>query len=324
MARVNWRKTMNYIAWNQNRLTDLITFWNQELGNEFPMSKALFKQNSFDDVNVLNTGSYIAVDENDNITGMIVAKVWQETLAIEADVKQGHIQVLLVSSDHRGKGIGSSLLKRAEESLIKNGANRIQMGGDPFHYFPGIPESNQQTQHWLEHQGYTLGTKVFDLINHTKKNHSFPSDDTVTYDLLKQDDHTRFIAFLHDHFPGGWEYQAIKYFEMGGDGREFVIAKKNTKIIGFCRINDHQSPIIAQNMYWSDIFDQKVGGIGPLGISDDEQKQGYGLTIVKAAMAHLQDRDIKTMIIDWTDHLQFYKKLDFDVWKTYRACSKTL
>ena len=37
------------------------------------------------------------------------------------------------------------------------------------------------------------------------------------------------------------------------------------------------SPFIAQNVYWSPLFEEEVGGIGPLGIDAEEQKQGYGL-----------------------------------------------
>ena len=67
-----------------------------------------------------------------------------------------------------------------------------------------------------------------------------------------------------------------------------------------------------------------VGGIGPLGIDPEEQKQGYGLGIVQAAMAYLQERKIETIIIDWTIFLEFYGKLDFEPWKKYGVYLKDL
>nr|WP_084544167.1 GNAT family N-acetyltransferase [Paenisporosarcina indica] len=48
--------------------------------------------------------------------------------------------MLLVDSDHRGKGIGTMLLKLAEADLKENGIEVMQLAGDPFHYFSGIPD----------------------------------------------------------------------------------------------------------------------------------------------------------------------------------------
>ena len=116
----------------------------------------------------------------------------------------------------------------------------------------------------------------------------------------------------------------MKYFQLGGEGREFVILKKDGRIIGFCRINDDESPMIAQNMYWRTLFSQSVGGIGPLGIDENEQKQGYGLAIVQAGIAFLQARKIESIIIDWTILVEFYEKLDFSIWKTYGIYLKNI
>ncbi|MFK4997057.1 GNAT family N-acetyltransferase [Bacillus sp. N9] len=76
--------------------------------------------------------------------------------------------------------------------------------------------------------------------------------------------------------------------------------KKNNQIIGFCRINDNASPFIAQNIYWAPLFQHDLGGIGPLGIDSNERNNGYGLAIVQAALYYLQERKIKTIVIDWT------------------------
>ena len=48
------------------------------------------------------------------------------------------------------------------------------------------------------------------------------------------------------------------------------------------------------------------------------------LAIVQAAMAYLQERNIDTIIIDWTILVEFYGKLDFDPWKKYGVYLKDL
>ncbi|WP_186670871.1 GNAT family N-acetyltransferase [Sporosarcina sp. BP05] len=315
---------MKIIAWKRDRLKELVELWNKELAVDFPMREELFIQNSFDDVNISYGSSYIAVDDQDHVIGFVVAKRWQEEIDVKMDPKRGWIQVLLVDSAHRGKGIGTTLLERAEADLKGNGVEEMQLGGDPFHYFSGIPDHYTDAQKWAEKHGYNKRVDTYDLINHLDKKYDLPVDHSVAFSILKKKEEADLISFLERCFPGRWVYETMKYFEMNGNGREFVIVKKKGQIIGFCRINDRHSPFIAQNVYWSPLFEQEVGGIGPLGIDANEQKQGYGLAIVQAAMVYLQQRSIETIIIDWTILVDFYKKLDFNPWKTYGVYLKDL
>ena len=315
---------MKIIAWKRDRLEELVELWNKELAVDFPMRKELFIQNSFNDVNVSYEGSYIAVDDQDHVIGFVVAKRWQETIDVKMDPKRGWIQVLLIDSAHRGKGLGTKLLKRAEAQLKGNGVEEMQLGGDPFHYFSGIPDQYKNAQKLAEKHGYTKRVDTYDLINHLDKKYDLPVDNSVAFSILKKEEEDDLISFLERCFPGRWVYETMKYFEMNGDGREFVVVKKKGQIIGFCRINDSHSPFIAQNVYWSPLFEQEVGGIGPLGIDANEQKQGYGLAIVQAAIAYLQERNTETIIIDWTILVDFYKKLDFNPWKIYGVYLKDL
>ncbi|WBX82247.1 GNAT family N-acetyltransferase [Virgibacillus salarius] len=109
----------------------------------------------------------------------------------------------------------------------------------------------------------------------------------------------------------------MQYFKHGGTGREFVVLKKNQHIIGFCRINDASSPIIAQNVYWSPLFNEALGGIGPLGVDEQERGNGYGKMVVQAGIHYLRERGINRIVIDWTGLVNFYKQLDYGVWKSY-------
>src|SRR5699024_8165519 len=107
-------------------------------------------------------------------------------------------------------------------------------------------------------------------------------------------------------------------------GREFVVLRKNNRIIGFCRINDEHSPMIAQNVYWAPLITGELGGVGPLGIDENERGQGYGLAIVEAGLAFLRQRGICHIVIDWTDLVNFYKKLGFCPWKGYLVYQKEI
>lgn len=315
---------MKFIPWHRNRLNDIVAFWNQELSNDFPMRNELFKQNSFNDENVCDEGSQIAVDDDDNVIGFVVAKRWQEPLDVEMPKKTGWIQALLVDQRYRNQGIGSKLLSHAETNLKTNGVNNIQLGRDPWHYFPGIPTQYKHIAKWFGERGYRKQGDDFDLIHHydpTTKS-TLPSNKNVTFSILAKYEKEDFLAFLHRCFPGRWEYEAIHYFEKGGIGREFAVVKKNNQIIGFCRLNDGKSPLIAQNVYWALLFKEELGGVGPLGIDSNERGNGYGLAIVEAGIFFLRERNINSIVIDWTGLVEFYKKLGYDIWKSYSSFRK--
>ncbi|GGP16815.1 GNAT family N-acetyltransferase [Oceanobacillus neutriphilus] len=315
---------MRLEAWNEERIEDIVQLWNQEIGAGFPMRKELFKQNSFEDENICNRASAIAVDDEDNVIGFIAAKIYQEKKMLDMSRTTGWIQVLLVSRNHRNKGIGSKLLVNAETHLKNAGANQILLGRDPWHYFPGIPVEMEKTKAWFAYKGYENNGTDHDLIR-TYNVHDevkIPKIDGVEFSVLELEDKELFLEFLQRCFPGRWEYEAIHYFQKGGTGREFAILKKEEKIIGFCRMNDEKSVLIAQNVYWAPLFKERLGGIGPLGVDERERGQGYGLAIVEAGIAFLRQRGISRIVIDWTGLVEFYNLLGYDIWKTYASYRK--
>ncbi|MGG4178717.1 GNAT family N-acetyltransferase [Virgibacillus pantothenticus] len=316
---------MKILAWNYSYLEEIVSLWNRELGSDFPMKKTLFKQNSFQDQNVCPDASLIALD-NGNVIGFIVAKIWQEKLPVQMSETTGWIQVLLVDQSYRNKGIGTKLLSQAETVLFNRDVKQILLGRDPWHYFPGVPINDERTKHWFAARGYeSYGTEHDLLQTYTRKNAiTKPDLPEVEFSILDIEEKEDFLMFLNRCFPGRWEYEAMKYFELGGTGREFIVMKKYGQIIGFCRINDPQSPIIAQNVYWAPLFEASLGGVGPLGVDAAERGHGYGLTVVEAGIAELRKRGIQNIVIDWTGLVDFYKKLGFDVWKSYESFKKSI
>lgn len=320
---------MQLLPWTIDLLESSCELWNQEIGNDFPMRLSLLEQNTFGDPNLFHGGSCIAWDdEKQRVAGFVVSKCWDEHIHdIDLAKGRGWIQVLLVASGYRGQGIGSQLLDYAEKALQQKGVTQVLLGKDPWHFFPGIPKPYTEVQEWFRKRGYIQGGEVYDLYRRedpAKTHRVLPQSDGVEYRLARLGDKERFISFLHRCFPGRWEYEAIHYFHRGGTGREFVVAVKDGNIIGFCRINDAQSPYIAQNVYWAPLFKEELGGAGPLGIDPQERKKGYGLAIVEAGCCFLQQRKITHIVIDWTGLSDFYGKLGFDIWKTYVEYSKNV
>lgn len=321
---------MQYISWTNAGafVNDICALWNKEIGGDFPMRQELFRTNSIQDRNIVKDGSWIVLDNNNSAAGFIVTKLWQEDLGdLRLGDGIGWIQVLMVDSDYAGQGIGTKLLTMAEQKLTEKGAKTIILGSDPWHYFPGVPEHYHDARHWFEQRGYKLKSPDPEIDLYSYKEYQtksrLPELDGVTFRTLQADDRKAILQFLHDSFPGRWEYEAIKYFEYGGTGREFVVAEKDGKMVGFCRINDSRSPFIAQNVYWAPLYAGELGGIGPLGINQASRGYGCGLAIVQAAVNFLQNRGIQHMVIDWTGLESFYEKLGFKKVMGYARYQKT-
>ncbi|SEC11857.1 GNAT family N-acetyltransferase [Paenibacillus sp. GP183] len=319
---------MKYVSLSEDRLTEMCRLWNRELGDQFPMREQLLRQNSFLDVNVLKEGSWLAIEETGGkVVGFVVAKLWQEQRDFVLGAGTGWIQVLLVDRGFRALGVGSELLNRAETALYERGVHKILIGRDPWHYFPGIPKEYPHVRTWLETKGYQDDHRVeHDLLATYDENSecTLPIQEGVSYRLLEKHEKGELLAFFLRCFPGRWEYEAIRYFELGGAGREFVVIEKEGRIIGFCRINDSLSPTIAQNVYWSPLFDNELGGIGPLGVDREYQGRGYGLAVIQAGVHFLRERGIRHIVIDWTTLVSFYEKLNYRVWKVYDSYSKVV
>ena len=301
----------------------IIDLWNRNVDPAFPMTKALFQQNTVEDENILHEGTAVVVDKG-QVIAVVVSKIIKDAKKVPMQMDKGWIHLLLVDKAYRSQGIGTQLLQKAEHALQQAGMIKIQIGGDLLHYFCGIPEHDQTTQQFLVKHGYEPGQVMTDLTHTLKEQVELPTFEEIHFEPLAFEEKEAFLTFMHDAFPGRWEYEAIVYFEKGGTGKEFVVAKKGNDIIGFCRMNDVTGPTIAQNMNWSTAFEGNFGGIGPLGIEASARKGGYGLGITKAAVHFLQKRGVETILIDWTTIIEFYAKLGFTPWQNYHMYSKAL
>ncbi len=321
---------MRVVQLAEERIADMTALWNKEWAGSLPMRERLLRQNMFMDQNVLREGSWMVLEEGtDRLLAFIVAKVYQDQepdLQLGADT--GWVHALVVDPDWRGRGIGGVLLDKAEEALRGIGATRITLGND-FHWrmFPGVPADRQASKSWFEKRGYENLNLTYDLINEYELQDAveLPQADGVTFRLAHTTDKAALIAFMERCFPGRWEYQTKQYWERGGTGREFVLLEKDGgELIGFCRINDSHSPLLAQNIYWAPLFEEELGGIGPLGIDEQFRGNRYGLSIVQAGVAFLRQRGIERIVIDTTPYVDFYAKLGYRTWKTYWCLHKKL
>ncbi|MDR6553068.1 GNAT family N-acetyltransferase [Paenibacillus qinlingensis] len=320
------------ISYNQleaSHLSEILALWNKELSDLFPMRLRLLQQNIVEDQLWLREGSWVAVEQSSGrVVGFAVAKIASaatEGFGIPRDL--GWIHALMVDGSYRRSGIGTALLRKAEEALLNAGAKRVMLGNDLHRrLFPGIPAQLEETRQWFEKRTYTFKEISYDLMNDYGDDQvvTLPTVHEATFRLANPSDREALTAFMHRCFPGKWDYQHRNYWERGGTGREFVLLERDDAIIGFCRMNDAESPLLAQNIYWSGLFEGELGGLGPLGIDESFRGHKYGISIVQAAIHYLLQRGVRNVVIDTTPFVDFYGKLGYQTWKSYARYAKDL
>jgi GNAT superfamily N-acetyltransferase/predicted GNAT family N-acyltransferase len=317
-------RDMEYKKIEETYLNDFLTVWNEEFGKYYPLTQFLIHRNILNCKNVDHEASTMIYDEH-IFVGIIIGKVWNESFEVLGYQDLAWISILYVNPNYRQGGIGSSLIKHAEDVFYAKQKQTIVLGKDPNNFFPGIPNEFHQYYQWFEKRGYQLLRDTYDLMRTVDDCSSLVVLPNISYEILflNKDYFASTLEFMHNNFPGRWTYELSNYIEQGGTGKEYLILLDNNHVIGFCRINDNNTQIINYNMTWSALFDIP-SGIGPLGIDQNYRKLHLGYYIVGYATNQLIQKKVSNIVIDWTSLTSFYAKFGFHIWKTYRYAQKTI
>jgi GNAT superfamily N-acetyltransferase len=313
-------------------LEAMVGLWNVEMGADFPMSERLFRQN------VLGMPSFepddiLLVTEGEKLLGFVVTKPGRQfEPGLWFGPEDGWVNSIVVERSHRRKGIGTALLGRAEAYLRSLGARRIFLGTDLHHFFPGIPVQYEAAQAFATARGYTLGGIAHDLWRDLT-DYEVPErvrevlereSPTVQIRPGTREDMTGFAKFMADEFPGRWRWECLHFLEQGGDPAELTLLFEDGQVAGFSQTYSYRSPVLGSNVMWHPLLGERFGGLGPIGIAERLRGRGLGLALLCESVADLKRRGVERMVIDWTGLVDFYGKIGFTVWKSYRHAEKGL
>lgn len=304
------------------KLNDLYRIWNAEYGNIYPITAELFNRNI---ENVYMKASYVAVD-NGKLIGFVIGKIWHDSYEIKGYDDIGWISLIYVLPKYRKLGIGSNLLDLCIKAFQEYGVHIINLGKDYCNFFPGLPIDLVKYQGWFQKRGFEFTYQTHDLITRisnnklriVNENYRFTSAYGFNKDLV--------INFIKEYWPGRWTKEAIDYYDNGGNGNEYLICLNDkNEICAFAKVCYPTTSVkhMSNSHTWRARFDA-LGGIGPLGVAPSYRGQHLGCDIVAASVNCLVDARASEIIIDWTGLLDFYRKLGFEVWKSYSYLFKKI
>jgi predicted N-acetyltransferase YhbS len=208
----------------------------------------------------------------------------------------------------------------------------VILGGSFHHVFPGIPESSRSLA-FFESQGYTLGKVAWDVWLQgdpigIEEAALAVKKARIRAEILKSGGQTpihahlkkALLAFLEKEFPGRWHYEISAILKGEIASSATLCLFEGERAIGFTQMHEPGSPAACR---WEG-FDPEIASIGPVGLAGDQRGRGLGLAMVVIATQHLRHQGLKKIVIDWTDLIDFYGKLGYQPWQSYRLAEKSL
>ena len=231
-----------------------------------------------------------------------------------AIVNKNTILLLVVDKDYRNRGIGTDLLNKCEELIIKNGFNEIKLGVGFNYLMPGVPTSKKYTEsvhenlnpeinniasNYFEKRGYIHSwgkCNCFDmrmLLSEFVKNDNSIGDEinNILYRWATIDDLDEIIDCADDacQFQDGKFSKYYKNTDLykEDNNQRVLVAVKNNKIVG--------TLIISIETEGKDL-----GCVGCTCVSFKETHQKIGTHLVRLGTKYLKDIGLSNANLSYT------------------------
>lgn len=191
-----------------------------------------------------------------------------------------YLRILAVDPGARGRGIGTALLRDAEEL----GASVI--AAEPGNYFtPGVVDTDETTMRFLKNRGYEPKAETHNLDTPTRR----LEDSTTRRPSPAESD--RVLSFIEKEFGRIWRFEAGRAFETNTP--QILITEDADAITGFAAY---------------DVNNRGLGFFGPTGVAKDRRGRGLGCRLLLDTLSAMRDLGYERAVIPWTDAIEFYRK----------------
>jgi len=322
---------VHFESYRPAMLPGMLDVWNAASGGAFPLREAVFRQNAITSPHFDPAGCWAAVDDGGRVAGFSVAKIAREPIGAQGLVSdRGWISLIAVHPAAQRRRLGSALLRFAEQSLRRSGRTTAVLGGDPDHFFPGIPAGTPAVA-FFQNRGYRVDGEAYDL-RLSIGGYRTPPRVQAALDAagpqcevrpLVHGEEDALIAFLAGAFPGRWRYTVERFLGRGGEITDIMGVVRGDAVVGFAHLFHPRSQWIGPSLAWTSAT-SRAGGLGPMGVDSSLRGRGLGLALVDRSIVRLRGLGLDEMFIDWTVLLDFYGRFGFMPVRRYCHGERTL
>ncbi|MEU7742514.1 GNAT family N-acetyltransferase [Nonomuraea sp. NPDC049158] len=227
--------------------------------------------------------------------GVVMASVSAKDPAV------GHLDLLAVHPDARGRGHGRALVGAAEEWLRSEGARQARFAGNPPCYaWPGIDVRYTAAACLAERLGYEryhvawnmtadLGADLSveeDLVRLAEAGvsvHASATDRDLAADQERAADRERVAAFVRERWNQNWAWEAA-------NAAGLHYAERDGRILGFAA--------------WG----ARPAWFGPMGTAPEARGLGVGGVLLRRCLAEMRAAGLSSAQIGWVGPLRFYSR----------------
>jgi GNAT superfamily N-acetyltransferase len=300
-------------------IDDVIRIWNAAVHPDYPLNERFLRYNLSPGTGEVIEGR-VAIHHREAVGFVLVCALVDDPAST-----LGWIGALAVEPSAQRKGIGSELLTWAESWLKEQGCKRVRLGGNLRPFSPGLPYVLRENAAFFEQHGYQSPPGQpyeYDIARSLKdyrQVYSKPVD--VDLDPMQPGEESLLLDFLHQEYPGRWEFEAREFLRNGGRASDYLLLRVQEKVQGFCRLTlpDSERPL---ERFYPQRLPQPWGQFGPLGLSKAIRGQGLGGYLIDAAALHMQSLGVDGCVIDWTSLVDLYGKFGFRIYNQYLSLFK--
>lgn len=211
------------------------------------------------------------------------------------------VRLLCVAPERRGNGVGTSLLKKAEDHIRSQGYSRAELGGTDSRLLIGAPEGCSQ---FFTMRGYSLPERVAEMYGTPDMLRSAPAAEGAEFEFCRGCGLHQAVAAVDQDW--------VQFF----DGGEVFCGYSGEKIASFCILDDDVDCLFSDGT--------RFGSIGCVGTVPEFRRRGIGLKMVELAARELYRRGCDKIFIHYTGVYDWYAKIGFKTGIMLRLGGKNL
>jgi GNAT superfamily N-acetyltransferase len=192
------------------------------------------------------------------------------------------LRILAVDRARRGRGVGSALLREARE----RGRAQVVAAEAGNYFTPGIAASDVPTIEFFVKRKYREIATTQNLVTT-----ELPAEVLEGVFRATKQTSERVLAFIEKEFGRIWRFEAGRAFE--NDPATLFYVEVDNAIAGFAA---------------HDANNRGLGFFGPTGVARALRGRGLGGRLLHASLADLRRLGHESVVIPWTDALDFYRK----------------